>query len=505
MKFLVAILVFFLSMSSCSFKRDSETNQLTPKVIEDEPKPDAKQEPSMEKEGKANSPKTQEDLQSQKVPEDYPNYPNPDYYQPGQVKQDSNKIDTGPITPSMDSSTAVGEKQIPKSAPLIDLMEAPKEALFFNLVTRKCASEGLQTKNTSILLAKCQRDKTQQFNLEKVAFGTYLIKSLDGKCFEIENNSHLDDARVHLAHCTGHKNQEIRLEHYVEDSLFYKFIFVHSGKCLDVDLPGVSRDVHLHQSACHSGRSQAFLMDEKVHNKEPFNKHIWTFWDGGADKMPAFYRTNLQHWKKIMQKGTKDDWEITVVNSISGDPSYFGNFIKEDSIPTIAYLQSKIAPDEKKLSAPVVFSDFVRIELLYEHGGVWMDPSIMLHGDLGEFQHILETINYFSVTGYTSFHQGTSALRYADSLENFFLMVLPHSKLVSEWKNNFRKYWDLKQKGMVIEDHPMFNGTNGPHIDVSRFNEFRNYLNQHLSLKYTLIMHPEFLNDTFVIGDVVDK
>lgn len=378
----------------------------------------------------------------------------------------------------------------------------------FNFLAKTCIGE---SPDHSAVTMPCFNGHEQPMLIKENSGGenpTYLISNrISGRCLEIIDESRNNGSFAGFGRCVaGNENQQFSMVRSNEDPLFVQIMSVHSKKCLDLFQQNIADGTKIHQWDCHIGRSQRFYFNETLEPKFVLNRTIWTFWDKGENNMPAFHRANVNHWRKILKKFQakgKVAWDVKVINLVKGDPYYFGNFFDPNLIPTIDEIKSKIGSDDgKKVNPYVITSDFIRLELLYKHGGVWMDPSIMLHRSLDDLEEIVENLGHFKVLGYTSFSQATKALRFADSLENFFLVAAPESELLQKWRTNFRHYWDLKTPNLSIENHPMYNGDeDGVKVDTSNFGDLRNYLNQHLALKYTLTKNSDLVRDIYVVGD----
>lgn len=321
----------------------------------------------------------------------------------------------------------------------------------------------------------------------------YKINTLDEKCLEVEEKG---DA-VRFSDCTDEERQNLTFRESKLDSRFVMIVFDHNHRCLELSPEGTLR-----HAECKSISSQNFLFGKLRAQKQELPKRIWGFWDKGKEAMPGFYKANVKHWEDLLNRKGGQKWEIRILNLIKDDPDYIGNFVAADTLPSPEFLASKIGTRnfEKALNPHIIFSDFLRLELLYEYGGFWMDPSIILHRDLDSVYSVLEELDGFSLAGYTSRHQAEKQMRYADSLENFFIAALPRSNVVDQWRKDFRKYWDLKKPGMAIQDHPMFNGSEGSIIDLANFGAFADYLNQHTALKYSIEKNPKLLDEIFVLG-----
>ncbi len=371
----------------------------------------------------------------------------------------------------------------PLDTPVLIINGASKKCLSFDEKTPEQPTQAICGKmNEHLILTEISRE-------------VYSIKApASNMCLEIPEAGSSQGVEARFAPCTGKLNQRLKLEPSLLDWRFLKISFVQNEKCLDEQ--GGKPFI---QSICNRGNSQDFLISLPKPDKPILLRKIWTFWDKGEKAMPGFYLSNLERWNSKLNKSNKDKWEIKVVNLIEGDENYFGNFIEKSSVPTIEYIKSKIgkAPFEKKLNPYVIFSDFIRLEVLYKFGGVWMDPSIMLQGDLSETISILESVDKFKFAGFTSRFQSTYKWRHAESFENFFMVALAKSELIYAWKENFRKYWDNKKPGMSVADNPLYANIE---IDFSKFEPLADYLNQHIALNYTLLMQPKMLDEIYILG-----
>ena len=80
---------------------------------------------------------------------------------------------------------------------------------------------------------------------------------------------------------------------------------------------------------------------------------IWSYWDGPQDEL---IKKCFKSWYKYL-----DDWKINILNEKNLDK--FGI----------------IKPNTWSELLPATKSDVIRLNLLYNYGGVWMDASILLH------------------------------------------------------------------------------------------------------------------------------
>lgn len=134
------------------------------------------------------------------------------------------------------------------------------------------------------------------------------------------------------------------------------------------------------------------------------NDQIWIFWWQGEEKMPAIVKSC---YKSVLRNAERHPVILITEKNVK-------NYIK---VPQ--YIYDKI--ENKKISL-THFSDILRENLLYEHGGIWMDATIYL---TGPFSKELYEYDYYSIKGafrewnWTGFFQ-------AAGKGNFFAKTISH-------------------------------------------------------------------------------
>jgi hypothetical protein len=108
------------------------------------------------------------------------------------------------------------------------------------------------------------------------------------------------------------------------------------------------------------------------------NYPVWFFWWQGEENMPQLVRT-CYNTLKYYSNGHK-------VNLIT--KNNFRDFV---SLPD--YLTRKI---EKKIFSLTLFSDILRMCLLYEHGGLWLDSTVLLTKPLPPLPEICTHLGFWS-------------------------------------------------------------------------------------------------------------
>lgn len=149
-----------------------------------------------------------------------------------------------------------------------------------------------------------------------------------------------------------------------------------------------------------------FFVIEHYSNKQSANtipRQIWTYW-GGSD-VPKTVTKCIDSWKKH-------------------NPNYKINLLNDEMIKKllnskdIEFINTKKDFIERK-------SDFIRIMIVYEYGGIWMDSSIFCNEPLTW----LPSENYDFV-GFTSPQTTNNKM---PIIENWFFAAPPKSLLLKDW------------------------------------------------------------------------
>jgi len=164
--------------------------------------------------------------------------------------------------------------------------------------------------------------------------------------------------------------------------------------------------------------------------------NIWCYWSQGEKNIPKFHNLCLNSWKKNLNQNYK-------INIISKDK--FLNIQKEFNNE---YLDNFTFQQQ---------SDIVRLYLLYEYGGIWMDITIILQNSL---QFILDKFeqDYDQVGFYVQypFH-----IKSKNVLENWFIAVKQRKNFkIGLWKETFIKILNQSIKYKGINNSPIWKETN---------------------------------------------
>jgi len=168
-------------------------------------------------------------------------------------------------------------------------------------------------------------------------------------------------------------------------------------------------------------------------------KTIWTFWD--SDDLPNFVSKSIDSWRRH-----SPDFTINVVT-----PSKFTEYFTTDEIKVINEAES--GPRK---------SDYVRLFILADKGGIWSDASMVATKSL-DWVIDDQKSKGFEFFGYDR-EYSTTRPEYP-ALESWFFACIPKCDFVKKWRDEFLRMLsfatpveyvkDLKSKGVDFQRIPM--------------------------------------------------
>ncbi len=152
---------------------------------------------------------------------------------------------------------------------------------------------------------------------------------------------------------------------------------------------------------------------------EKFPKNIYCFWN--SDELPFMIKRCLENLKKIK------DWKVECINKKNAHK----------------YFKDKTTWEEVKDLLdrnPTRFSDHLRLEVLSNTGGVWMDissfitnPDFLNNEILIDFQNNIELELWgYSLPGKIYPYKSEKPI-----LESWFIGCRPGSKIIKKWRDEF--------------------------------------------------------------------
>ena len=156
------------------------------------------------------------------------------------------------------------------------------------------------------------------------------------------------------------------------------------------------------------GMALAFR-ERKNYNQAP--KRIWTYWDR-EDRIPKTVKMCMRGWAKWTP-----DYEIVLLTK--------KNYKGYVTIP------NELTSHPNFNDMPARFADLVRVWALAEHGGIWIDSSIILKAPLDDwlFPKYAEFSGFY-INGMT---------KTTPVIENWFFACNKGSPFVKKWRDEFSK------------------------------------------------------------------
>jgi hypothetical protein len=149
--------------------------------------------------------------------------------------------------------------------------------------------------------------------------------------------------------------------------------------------------------------------ERKNYNQAP--KRIWTYWDR-EDRIPKTVKMCMRGWAKW-----NPDYEIVLLTK--------KNYRGYVTIP------EELTSHPNFNDMPARFADLVRVWVLAEHGGIWIDSSIILKAPLDDwlFPKYAEFSGFY-IDGMT---------KTTPVIENWFFACNKGSPFVKKWRDEFSK------------------------------------------------------------------
>lgn len=187
----------------------------------------------------------------------------------------------------------------------------------------------------------------------------------------------------------------------------------------------------------------SFLFRQKIsYNTVP--KKIWTYWDN-SDKLPKVVKMCMESWKKY-----NPEYEIILLTR----KNFKGYVTIPEDIQNHPHFNDSSAR----------FSDLVRLYTLEEHGGIWIDASVLVKAS---FDDLWLFPKYAEFSGY--YMGSITTNKDSPVIESWFLAVNKNSKFIKLWKREF--------------------------LEIARFKDIQSYLDSRkkMGVNFEKIRDPHYL------------
>lgn len=157
--------------------------------------------------------------------------------------------------------------------------------------------------------------------------------------------------------------------------------------------------------------------EEQVQEKSNF---VWISWLQGIDTAPDIIQVCYRSILKAF-----GDRDIKLITS--------DNFFEYVQIP-----QNIINKWENGIISNTHFSDILRMELLAEHGGIWIDASVFISYEDRHFFDVIENSDLFFFQKVKPGLDGN-----AISMSSWFISCKKGNPVIQKTRDLLRKYWQL--------------------------------------------------------------
>lgn len=164
--------------------------------------------------------------------------------------------------------------------------------------------------------------------------------------------------------------------------------------------------------------------NERFTQHRTLPKHIWTFWHD--NELPDVITRCITTWKKL-----NPDYNVTVL--------------------TVEKVRELCGFDLTSLNVDKNFrarlSDFARLLILFEYGGIWVDASTIMTQPLTWVENIYKQENAELIAYYAPVTTNNAY----PVIENWFLAAPRHSKFIKDWLNEALYMTTFETENMYVQ------------------------------------------------------
>ncbi len=195
------------------------------------------------------------------------------------------------------------------------------------------------------------------------------------------------------------------------------------------------------------------LFAKRMKSKESFEnggipKKIWTYWDS-LDTMPAFVQKCIDSWKKY-------------------NPGYEIHVLTKDTVNDYVSIPKTIQNHPNFNDTRSRFADLVRLYLLDQHGGIWIDASCLMYQGFDDWLPFQSDMYCYT------YNQGRKDFKYP-VLENWFIAAKPNVPFITAWKNEFLEIANYASVREYIRSRKAMG------VDISTLEHMADYLAMHVA------------------------
>ena len=158
--------------------------------------------------------------------------------------------------------------------------------------------------------------------------------------------------------------------------------------------------------------SQNKSCDNSIQNEKPYK--IWQYWEQGLENAPEIVHACLDSVQRFNPNIERVILSYDTIKEYVEIPEYIYK-LKEKGIIKLAH-----------------FSDILRTYLLIEHGGCWIDATVLMTAPLPQY---IKDADLFM------FQADEKADLDGLNMTSYFISTKPNNKVLLDAKSVFEKYW----------------------------------------------------------------
>jgi hypothetical protein len=147
------------------------------------------------------------------------------------------------------------------------------------------------------------------------------------------------------------------------------------------------------------------------------NKKIWMYWNSGFENAPEIVKKCAESWKHY-----NPNWEIVMLNSDN-----YRNYVRDMPKRMEMMLNGRVVG----VPSQPAFSDALRIHLINEHGGLWVDATTACNKPLDSW------LEPYTKTGFFAFADPRPTAMVA----SWFLYADKGNIIAKKWTEGVNTFW----------------------------------------------------------------
>lgn len=185
------------------------------------------------------------------------------------------------------------------------------------------------------------------------------------------------------------------------------------------------------------------ILDLQTFKPVTSERNVWAFWDQGLVNCPGWVQRNVISWVRRLGPS----WTVRVLDLVENSPSLVYSYVDPVHLPK-AVVGNKMTGNHRSQHT----SDLIRLPLLHQHGGVWIDVGMLLFRGLDNFfwNLLQDPGSQFEVASFN----GTVAPGVSLIL-NGFLAARKGSLCIKYWHDIFLEVWKNAATSDGLHQHPL--------------------------------------------------